>query len=806
LLAAPGAWPFHLALAVLVLPRAVFLGEALFDRDLHLDWYPRALAFARAVRHGLPPLWDLSIGFGQPFLADPSGQVLYPPTWIAALLEPSTVYTLFALLHLCLAGAGATRLARASGLRRPEATVAGAIFMLSGPVVSTVNLWHHFAGLAWMPWVVLAVHRVVRRPGRRAAVALGACLGLQVLAGSADMVLLTALAAAAWAAGVGRAPAPRRLGRIAAAALAGFLLAVALSAGQWMPAVEMASRAVRRALPEEAAQQWSVPPLGLARLLLPFDGSGRLAFAEGAQKALFDSARPPLLGSLYLGAVPLALAAVAVVRGPRRRLAWVLAGLCVLAVLASLGGHSPVFAFLRRVVPGISHFRYPSKAMVVPALVVAVLGGHGLAALRRRRPTLAIAASTLAGLAGLSLLAFALLFGPAHPTALARGLLLGRDGAAEDALPWAARLSALAALALLAAALVLRDRERGLRRAAVAGVACCIAADLLLAHHDVNATTPASMLALVPPVLSAVDASDGGRLYVYEYAYTEGVARSRLGHEAPYAVAQPPAGIDPRPFAALALRVYPLPPVSGTWSVEGSYDLDLRGLQPLAQRELTRTLLSVEGTPAHVALLRVGAVRTIVALHRKGLEAYAPGPRFPSLFAEPILTFGVPGALPRARAVGRVRALEGGDALAALLDPGFDPAAEVVLSGPGAGRAAAESRPGPAAVRVVELRADRVRLEAELTAPGVVVLADAFDPGWRAWVDGRPAEVLTANVAFRGIAVPAGRHAVEMRYRPVSVALGLSLSAAGLVALTALARARRRVSPAAASISSAGSR
>jgi hypothetical protein len=32
-----GGWPVHLVLATLLVPRAVFLGEALFDRDLHMD-------------------------------------------------------------------------------------------------------------------------------------------------------------------------------------------------------------------------------------------------------------------------------------------------------------------------------------------------------------------------------------------------------------------------------------------------------------------------------------------------------------------------------------------------------------------------------------------------------------------------------------------------------------------------------------------------------------------------------------------------------------------------------------------------
>ena len=64
-----------------------------------------------------------------------------------------------------------------------------------------------------------------------------------------------------------------------------------------------------------------------------------------------------------------------------------------------------------------------------------------------------------------------------------------------------------------------------------------------------------------------------------------------------------------------------------------------------------------------------------------------------------------------------------------------------------------------------------MRLEAELSQAGYVVLVDGYDPGWRATIDGRGVPVLRANVAFRAVAVPPGRHVIEYRYRPTSVAL-----------------------------------
>jgi hypothetical protein len=761
---------------------------------------------AHTVRSGLLPLWDLSIGFGQPLLGDPSAQVLYPTTWLAPLLAPWTLYTVYAVLHLAFAGVGMTRLARAVGLRQGEAVVAGSAFMLGGPMASLVDLWHHLAGAAWIPWVVLAVHRAARRPSLRSLLTLGACLGLQVLAGSGDMVLLTAALCGAWL--VAALP-PLRSGRAlrGAAALAlGVVLAALLSAGQWVPAVDLASRGARRELQWEQMVQWSVPPAGLVRTLVPLDATSRLAYGKQAQRALFDSDHGPFLGSLYVGVVALALALGSLWVPRRRRLGVILFGVAIVSVLVALGRFSPFYKVFVSVVPGAAHLRYPSKAMVAFGFAFALLAGLGLRAVRSRERARRVAGA-LALLGSLVLLLSALVFGPAVRWTIERGLLLDRSGAEADALPLALRLAAGAGLAALAGVALLR-RERsaargGLPATAVVGV--CLVADLLLAHHDLHATAPPALLTLRPPVLSAIDRRDHARTYVYEYMILEGASQRLLGRPFPYTIRQPPPGVDPHPLAALAQRLYPVPPVLGTWGVEESFDLDLRGLQPVPQWGLDLTLRRAEETPVHRRLLQMGAVRTVISLHTRGLEDLVPGPTFQSLFPEPVRTWGVPGARPRAYAVGRARAIDGPAAIQALVEPGFDPATEVVLSGEGARAAAEAARGGTGSVRIVELRGDRVRLEAELDAPGVVVAVDAWDPGWRAWLDGRPVRVLRANGAFRAVSVPAGRHVVEMRYRPWPVALGLSLSGLGLLALVAGALVGRRLTPA-SSTSTAGSR
>jgi len=57
-------------------------------------------------------------------------------------------------------------------------------------------------------------------------------------------------------------------------------------------------------------------------------------------------------------------------------------------------------------------------------------------------------------------------------------------------------------------------------------------------------------------------------------------------------------------------------------------------------------------------------------------------------------------------------------------------------------------------------------LESHSPAPAFLVTSEAYYPGWRAFVDGRPERLALTNVAFRGLPVPAGRHRVEMRFEP----------------------------------------
>jgi hypothetical protein len=755
-----------LAEAAVLFPGAVLRGESFFERDLLVDWYQRIFVLTRCLREGAWPLWDPSLGFGYPLLADPGAQILYPPAWAAFALPVRFGYTAFVLVHLVLGGLGIACLARALGVGSRAAAAVACLWLASGPVQSILNLRHHLAGAAWLPWVLLSVDCLVRAPGLRTVLGAAAAVSAQVLAGSPDMCALTVLCGIGWVL-FRLVEQPRQWPAAVRGLAAAGALAAGLTAAQWWPALDVLSRSTRRALSEDVRGFWSVPLSGLVRLALPLDPR-RVPFEAASWTRLFDAAEPPFLSSIYLGASVILLAVIGLVAPGQRRVKAALAGIAAIAAACALGPHAPFYGWAMSIAPPLQMLRYPSKALLVSTPLLMLLAGFGIDAVEgsflSRRSAWALCATTV----GLGVVAST--FDARYPAGSVR----------------------LVGVALILSALVVALAAQGWIRARAAGMALAAICtmDLLAAHVDLNATVRIRTLLQSPPAATLAGEPHRGRIYVYDYGSRRGTSLRLLGRFDPYLTADPPPGVDRRAFAALGRALYMPSGLAGLYGLENSYDLDLRGLYPRDLNDLTFYLRFVEGTPVFAKLLRMGAVGTVLSLHRAGLDGLQLEHELPSLFPEPILVWRVPGALPRAWIVGCARVADRGDAFRVLASADYDPAREVILPRP----AGVGDGCGPAGTaRLISRRPDRLSIDADASRSGYLVLADAWDPGWRVTLDGRPAPLLRADIAFRGVFLPAGRHLVEMVYRPRPVVIGAGLSFLSLVAILGLgfvARAR----------------
>lgn len=149
-------------------------------------------------------------------------------------------------------------------------------------------------------------------------------------------------------------------------------------------------------------------------------------------------------------------------------------------------------------------------------------------------------------------------------------------------------------------------------------------------------------------------------------------------------------------------------------------------------------------------------------------------------------------AFPRAYVSGGLEMMDDEAQLfARMKEPAFDPR-RAVLGEQGSGIEALEgqlpkSGAFAGAAEITDYTMNTVEIAATTEGPGILVLADAWYPGWKAEINGEAAPIFPVNYGFRGVFLPrAGEYAVRLAYRPTSFYLGLGLSATVLLLVLGL--------------------
>jgi hypothetical protein len=150
-----------------------------------------------------------------------------------------------------------------------------------------------------------------------------------------------------------------------------------------------------------------------------------------------------------------------------------------------------------------------------------------------------------------------------------------------------------------------------------------------------------------------------------------------------------------------------------------------------------------------------------------------------------------PSAFPRARMVHDVvSAADDRAVLLAFKNLAIDLRRTVILQGPAPALETCEGGD----VDIPRYRPTSVVLRVSSPCRGMLVLADAWFPGWKATVDGKPTEIYRAYNLIRGVVVERGEHEVIMLYRPTSVFLGAGMAVLGMLLCAALQFHRTDVS------------
>lgn len=759
-----GLFPFLAALSAVLPDLAAALPlSSYYFRDFSVTFYPLRLFSARELAAGRWPFWNPYIYEGSFFLP-----ALYPLDLVHSFFPGPVAVSWLLTLHLPMAALCAYALARELGAEPPGAFLTGVAYSLGGLALSSLNLYVFLQALALAPLVVLLLRRAAERGGRTlvlAALAVGASLATLAVEFVAQAVVLGVA--------LGIAVRPTRGPRIRLALAIG--LGVGLAAVPVAVVLGILRETVRGAgFPEDVALGNAVHPVSLVQVLLPhLFGSLADPVATWWGGHFFSKGLPYFL-SIYAGSVVVALAAVgaSAVERRARLVLLALAGLALWYSLGTPGGLAPVVAR----VPLFSAFRFPSKALLLPHLAVAIFAGQGLDRLRRGQAWSEFAA-VAAALGGVI-------------AGVAAGVSLGGDRLASWAGIPARGLPAVAeairadclregALVLLAIGVAIAVRRRAAAKHFGAGMVAALALFALArAGVGMNPQTPPSFFAPLPEMAALrLHDLDGGRVFSYGVdwspAFRDFLARG---------------GSHVR-LAAFFVNRQVLAPYNNVLDrAEAPEATDLTAFVPRA-RELGAADYDPRAVGALLPWLRNAAVSRVLSLDpldHADLELLA---RVPAGAGVTVYVYRVRAPWPRAYVACRA-VVDSRDALGRPYAPGFDPARDVALDA----ALPADCRQGT--VRREAEAAGEERYAVETDASALLVVRASYARGWTATVDGQPAPVVRADGKHRAVPVPAGAHTVRLRYDPPGLSAGLLLMALSVLALVAVwVRAGARRTP-----------
>ncbi|MFT3916384.1 MAG: hypothetical protein QM704_20605 [Anaeromyxobacteraceae bacterium] len=732
---AAAAWPLTAALASIAPLLAVLAsGHSLVWRDTAQLMGPLRPAIVAALRAGHLPTWNPWEGTGQPLLGQYLHGLLHPLSLAVAAVTDSMDALLVAMVAFAAAGAwAAARTLRASPL---AALAAGLAYGLSGYVLGMTSNAQYLLSSATGPWAVAGLVLAATSPRGW----LAAATGVAALALSGDPGAVIAFGA------VGLALAAAEAGlRRAWPALAGAAAGVALAAVQLVPTAVALSDSLRGlgVLSDADRLRWALAPKRLLELAAPGLAVGIPSSYEAPVFAALDGSTPdrfPFAPSVYVGAVVMALAAAGMLRDRRGKVLAALAAMLLWLALGHWLGAQQALSW----VPVWGTLRYWEKLVAPLTLVLGLAAAAGVDGLEapdgRQR---------LRRLCGRLALGLAIAAGPYLLGWLSHG---GGAPVSERALVGVAH--ALGGLALLAGGLLAPTRWT--TAAAVAAIAITGAAASPFALHAGSRAA----LDTRPPALDA--APPGARLAAPLGCDFPGGAGA-LDAADLLALCERRSG---RPSTNAASRTDSFPTYSALaprrWeSVLGAGPY----FWELARRFSTTHVVS--RLPANDAEARALEAATALAgpalrLDGGGLLVF-PLPHRPWASFAPAV---VPASGPDTAAEALGRVLEAGS-----------PA--VVVEG--------QAPDGTSPGRVLDLGREDVHLwvEAETAGPGVLVVNDAWAPGWRATIDGREVAILPADLLVRAVAWPAGRHRLEMWYEAPGLRAGQAISLTALLACAA---------------------
>lgn len=743
-----------IALALLLLSWTVLAwpwisGEVTIPWDAKAQFLPQLQFLAASFAEGESPFWAPYVFSGVPQIADPQSLIFSPPFVLLALLNPtpsawSADVTLY--LMVLVSAAALYFWLTDKGWHAAAGLLAAIAFAFGAAMAWRIQHVGQVMSLAYLPITLLCLDRALTRRSLGWGAAAGTAAALLVLGRDQIAMLsvyfLIAYVIAGWWTADDRAEAMRNsIAPLATATLTGLLI-ITLPV---LMTVLYAASSNRPSIDFYGAGRGSLHPALLLSLFAPdvFGASG-----DGNEYWGPPSHRWPVtdlifaqnMGQMYIGALPVLLLIYGAVTGILWRPgAKLITAALLISLVYALGWFTPAFQVFHALIPGVDLYRRPADAVFMIGFFGSVASGFVLNEILLS-PVVRLARWQKAIMILLPTSAFFMMC-----------VLASKIGMSEQALP---QILIPAAIVCAAAALLFALIGRGIPTAiAIAAIGAFMTADLAYA------TRPGGATGLPPSRYESLNHDTTHEiinLLKRKVAETQSDTRRDRVELVGLGFHLPNAALTHELESTLGYN--PLRPAIYTAATGAG---DAVGLTE--QKSFSRLFPSYRSRIADMLGLRYIATSVPIDQIDKKL---APGDvRLVAKTAEGFI-YENPRTLPR---VMFARSSVRGD-FRSIIDtgvwPDVDPARTVVLE-----QAPALRNREPGSARISAYHNTRVELEVESPEGGYVVLNDMWHPWWFAERDGTDVPILKANVLFRAVQVPPGRHTITMTFAPVRGAI-----------------------------------
>lgn len=747
------------------------LAEPSVTSDCTFSYFPRRVFATRLMREGEIPLWNPHQFCGTPFLANYQSGVLYPVNLVLYLVDPHEQMDLFVYVHFIIAAVFTYLLARRLTVSAGGSLVSALAFTFSGFMATRYGQPTFISTASYIPALLYFGEGLVLKPSLKRAGLLAAAVALCMLAGFPQIVFLAVYSLALYV--LLRVFLLKGAGRKMWLAVTGLLVlsivvAALICSFQLLPTYELSTYSYRKALPYEILLSSAHQGLAAFKYFIPDILGHPLDVEVGViSKSLEKTATPYgfiqnyVSTTGYMGILTLLLALTALVEPRRKMLPFiVLGGLALLAVFGT-----PLLRVLYALLPGFKFSRI-DRIIVIYMLGVSVLAGFGFDTLRAPRSGVSMGRGPgrrfrYAALIAASFALFAVVLSMwlsasgIERIVEAAGNCVGLDLFRPYAME---KVWTFLVLSVIGAGFVSLAAVKPVPyRVFLVIVLCLVLVDLLPFAARFKVSQPAEEVLPQNRFVEMLPAKSGeSRIVKYMADVLPASTPTLLGID------------DIHGYDALNVNHY--------IEMLGAIDSTVVAIENAALRRRIGPLSSMEGINSRLLdMLNAAYILTAAPIEGR---------------VEPVKVDNE-GVLARAYLVGEARHFGTYEEVLDYMKSGdFDPRQEILLVGErGVGPdspAESDSRAGPGHVIMSKYRAQEVVMDIEAATDCYLFMSDTYYPGWRAYVDGGDAPVLRANYAFRGVALPEGRHEVRMVFESGSFRIGTILSVAGLMLLSVL--------------------